>query len=231
MSSTYDSSHGEVRTDGRHLPTSVMFESKMKSYREWFQEYMDQDADFLDQDSDIIRAVDSDELHADFIEQRIRDSGPESSVTNGFCAKCQNTFNNWPTPGDSSIHEHESNSDADEDVWEFAVAWSRTTFELECSTRQGCRFCTFLLQRLKDNKVLDTYRKIEARLYNLNESAMPSLSIQDWGNDSSQLLWLNLPGKICTHCNFGIAQMMTFYSHVLPPSGASYFTHIIGISY
>jgi hypothetical protein len=216
--------------DGRQ-PTTLMLDSERKCFREWFKEYMAADADDLSEESDVIRAVNSDELDADFVEERIRESAPESPVTNGFCAKCQNLFNNWPLIGGSSSGQHDSNSDdsnsdSDKDGWEHAVAWSRSTFELESSTREGCRFCTFLLQGLKDSEALDTYRKIEARLYNLDESAMPSLSIQNWGSNASQVLWLNLPGKVCTHCNNGMALSVNFYSHVLPASGASCFTRM-----
>jgi len=174
--------------------------------------------------SNVVKTVNSDDLDTDFVEQRIRESTPKAPVTKGVCPKCQDLFDNWPTLGGSSTREHDSKPDPDEDGWEHAVARSCTTFELEGSAHSGCRFCTFLLQGLKDSKLLDTFRKIGTRLYHLGENAMLSLSIQNWGTNPIQLLWLNLPGKVCTHCNYGIASESAFDSAFLPASGGSYLT-------
>ena len=224
MSSGYDSSHHEVGTDGRQ-PVAQMLGSEGKDFKEWFQEYTAVDGNKLFGDSDVIQVVNSDELDADFVEQRIRELAPKAFATKGFCAKCQDLFDNWPTLGGSSTREHDSKPDPDEDGWEHAVARSCSTFELEGSTRSGCRFCTFLLQSLKDNELLDTFRKIEARLYHLDENAMSSLSIQNWGTNPTQLLWLNLPGKVCTYCNSALGVRLE--SCFLPASGTSCFTGIM----
>ncbi|KAF4634273.1 hypothetical protein G7Y89_g3830 [Cudoniella acicularis] len=192
------------------------------SFKEWFQEYTATDADQLPLDSSIIQVANSDDLDADFIEQRIRESAPGAPITKGFCSKCQVLFDNWPTLGRSSMREHDSKPDQDEDGWEYAVARDCSTFELEASTRAGCKFCAFLLQSLKDGKILDTFRKIETRLYHLDEYAMPSLSVQNWGANPSQLLWLNFPGKVCTHCNNGIASSINIDSCFLPASANCY---------
>jgi len=201
-------------------------ESKLTAVglKEWFQEYTTADGNNLYKDSNVVQIVNSDDLDTDFVEQRIRESTPKAPVTKGVCAKCQDLFENWPTLGGSSTREHDSEPDHDEDGWEHAVARSCTTFELEGSAHSGCRFCTFLLQGLKDSKLLDTFRKIETRLYHLGENAMVSLSIQNWGTNPIQLLWLNLPGKVCTHCNSGIASELKFDSAFLPASGVSYLT-------
>jgi hypothetical protein len=187
------------------------------------------DADSLSKESSLIQVVSSDELDADFVEQRIQESTPKDLVTKGFCAKCQHLFDNWPTLGDSSTKEHDSGPDPDKDGWENAAARSGSTFELEGSARSGCRFCTFLLQSLKDSNVLDIFRKVEVRLYHLGEDAMASLSIQNWGSNPSQLLWMNFPGKVCTHCNSGIALEGNVDSAFLPASGMSYFSSVMSI--
>lgn len=187
--------------------------------RQWFEEYKALDANDLFLTSSPIKAVEADELDPDFVEQRIQESTPKSIVGKGFCIKCQELFNNWPTLGDSSNRQHDSKPDPVEKGWEKTVARSISTFELEASTRAGCRFCAFMLQNLKDCKLLETSRKVEARLYQLGEDSTLSLSIQNWGTNPIQILWLNLPGKVCTSCNSGIALAGNSNSAFLPTSG------------
>ncbi|OBT98380.1 hypothetical protein VE01_03104 [Pseudogymnoascus verrucosus] len=191
--------------------------SNAKIFTEWFREYTAARGNDLSIDSNIVKAVDSDELDAKFVEQRIKESALNVLIVNRFCAKCQSLFDHWPTLGDSSTREHDSGPSPD-GGWEHAVARPCSTFELESSTRSGCRFCAFLLQNLKDRNLLDTFRKVEARLYHLDENALSSLSIQSWGSNPIQLLWLNLPGKVCTSCNSGLAVNMTIGSCFLPES-------------
>ncbi|KAE8448134.1 hypothetical protein EG329_009738 [Mollisiaceae sp. DMI_Dod_QoI] len=222
MSSDHNSScHHEIGMDG-HQTVAQMTSSENQDLKEWLQEYMAVDGNHLAKDSDVIQAVKSDELDADFVEQRIRELAPEAPNTQGFCTKCQCLFDNWPTIGGSSTREHDSRPDPNGGGWEHAVARPCNTFELEASTRSGCRFCAFLLQSLKDTEILDTFRKIEARLYHLNENATSSLSIQNWGTNPIQLLWLNLPGTVCTSCNAGIAADLKFESCFLPASADCY---------
>jgi hypothetical protein len=226
MSSGRDSTQHEVESVGHHSPAMEMLGSKAKVLTEWFREYMAADGNDLSADSDIIQAVDSDELDAEFVEQRINESAPNAPIIKGFCAKCQSLLAHWPTIGDSSTREHDSEPDSGEG-WEHAVARSCSTFELEGSTRAGCRLCTFLLQMLKDSGLLDKFRKIEARLYHLDKNASSSLSIQNWGTNPTQLLWLNLPSKICTSCNDGIALSAKFESCFLPESGLLCFADVM----
>jgi hypothetical protein len=215
----------KVEDDG-HYPATKILGPKVEIFTEWFQEYMAADSDDLSEDSDIIRAVVSDELDVKFVEQRIQESGPRAPIVNGFCAKCQNLFDHWPTIGGSSTREHDSEPTSDWG-WERTIALSCSTFGLEYSTRSGCRFCTFLLQSLKDSNLLDTFRKIEARLYYLDENALSSLSIQNWGTYPIQLLWLSLPRKTCTFCNRGIAMSTMVESRFLPESGVLCFSDTI----
>lgn len=193
--------------------------SEEEKFKGWFQDYMAVDGGKLLKESEVIQAVNSDDLDVDFIEQRIQEAAPISLATKQFCAKCKDLFDNWPTIGGSSTRGHDSKPEPG--GWEHAIARSCNTFELEGSTRSGCRFCAFLLQSLKDNNMLDIFRKLESRLYHLNENAMSSLSIQNWGGNPVQILWLNFPGKVCTHCNSGIAGELKFDSAFLPDSGSS----------
>jgi hypothetical protein len=213
MGSNHDSFQHEVEGDD-HYPATKMQGSKAKIFTEWFREYTAADGNDLSIYSDIVKAVDSDELDAKFVERRIKELAPDAPIVKGFCAKCQSLVDHSPTIGDSSTRKHDSKPNSDEG-WEHTVArWSCSTFELESSTRSGCRFCAFLLQSLKDSDSLDTYRKIEARLYDFDETASLSLSVQNWGTNPLQLLWLNLPGKVCTYCNTGIARHVSFQNQV-----------------
>ncbi|TID19461.1 HET-domain-containing protein [Venturia nashicola] len=141
----------------------------MDDYRQWFRDYSLVEPNELKKDSEILKVVDLDELDAEFIEERIQQSTPTTPLANNFCHSCQKTFDNWPTVGCSSQMTHESSpSDfPDEKGWETAVARYFTTFEIEGGTRVGCRFCTFLLQGLKDTELLGIYRKVEIRLLHL----------------------------------------------------------------
>lgn len=193
----------------------------MDDYKAWFQAYSLLEPNKLMRDSDVLKAVDLDELDPAFIEKRIQQTSPATPLINRFCHSCQKTFDNWPTVGRSSQMTHESSpSDfPDEKGWETAVARHCTTFEIEGGMRAGCRFCTFLLQGLKDTELLEIFRKVETRLYHLGEDGRASISIQDWAQNPIQIIWLNLPGKICTHCNSGIAIASNFSSSFLPETG------------
>jgi hypothetical protein len=226
MSNTYTSALDESGTDAVQLASQTLG-SQEKAFKTWFQEYAEAEAHDLFKDSDVIQSVAADNLDADFVEKRIRESAATDLVINGFCSKCQHLLDNWITLGNSSTRNHDSDPDPDEDGWETAVARSCSTFELEASARAKCRFCTFILQCLKDEELLDTYRKIEARLHHLDDNSTASLSIQNWGTSPIQLLWLNLPGKICTSCNSGMALECNFESSFLPASGASWCCNIV----
>jgi len=197
-----------------------MLDSKGNDLTKWFQEYMAVSENELHKDADVIQAVIFDELDTDFVEQQIQESALKDSISKKFCTKCQDLFANWPTLGGSSSRTHDSKPDPDEEGWEYAVAQSCSTFEIEGSARAGCKFCTFLLQTLKDSKSLDLLRKIEKRVFLLNENVTASLSVQNWGTNPCQLLWLNLPGKVCTNCNSRGANLAgKFESSFLPASG------------
>lgn len=192
-----------------------------RDYRQWFQEYSLLEPNKLYKDSELLKAVNTDELDLDLIEQRVQQSTPTTPLTNGFCSKCQEMFDNWPTLGISPKMTHESKP-ADfphGEGWETAVVRPCSTFELEGATRAGCRFCTFLLHSLTATGMLETFRKVEIRLDHLGEDATTSLSVQNWGKSPVQILWLNLPNKVCTHCNAGMAVEVKFHGSFLPEEG------------
>jgi len=193
-----------------------------RDYQEWFEEYSSLPSNSLSDDASVIKAVESDTLEKALVEEFIQGLIPATTVKNGFCAKCQFLLNNWPTLGKSSTRQHDSKPDS-QGGWEYVVARPCTTFEIEASALSGCRFCTFMLQNLKDAGLLDTFRKIEVRLYYLKDDWTASLSVQNWGPNSTQLLWINFPGKECTHCNFGIATETKMESKFLPVDGELYF--------
>jgi hypothetical protein len=227
MSSEQKPSHDESE-HGSTQPAMQKHAFNASDFGAWWNEYTAADGNNLSKDSTLVQALNSDELDAAFVEQQVKKRAPKDPATGGFCAKCRGLFEDWPTLGDSSTRDHDSEPDPDQKGWEHATAVSYSTFELEGSAHSGCRFCSFLLQNLKDSKALDTYRKIEARLYALDKPQLSSLSIQNWGTNPSQLLWLNLPGKVCTSCNDGIALDVKFDSVFLPASGASCsFAHVL----
>ncbi|KAK8103006.1 HET-domain-containing protein [Apiospora sp. TS-2023a] len=92
-----------------------------------------------------IKAVESDKLHYHRIERLIKELAASTDVAEGFCAKCQYFLNHWPDRWSS----HERTFD---------------TLELEAAATAGCKFCGFLLSRLRSESLLDIYRKVEGRL-------------------------------------------------------------------
>lgn len=219
MNSDHESAHDNFPAGGGP-PALQRHGAEGKDFKDWFQQYMATDANRLTKDSPLIHEVNSDEIDMELVEKRIQESTPQAPTTNGFCDKCLDLFANWPTLGGSSTREHDSRPDPAGGGWECAVARTCNTFELEGLTRLGCRFCTFLLQSLKDSELLDTFRKVELRLYHLDETALlSSLSLQNWGTNPIQILWLNLPGKVCSWCNNGVALHTKVESRFLPASG------------
>ncbi|KAF7893886.1 hypothetical protein EAF00_007400 [Botryotinia globosa] len=200
--------------------TSKELNAQNEGLREWFEEYMSIDANKLRSNHHIFEALDSDELDEDSFEQRILDSAA-TPILGRFCVKCQELFDDWPTLGNSSTREYGSEPGS-EDGWEHTAVRPCSLFELEASTQAGCKFCAFLIQRLKDSCLLELFRKVENRLLLLGESSMSFLSIRNWGANPTQLLWSNLPGKICTSSNAGIASELGFVSSFLPESANCY---------
>jgi hypothetical protein len=170
------------------------------SLKEWYEGYMSSDGNTLSLNTRVIETVAADDLDSNAVETTIQELMSTSQPAAQFCINCQHLFDNWPEL------KPELTSDAASDD---SVGWEHTpdglrynTYELEASMRNGCRFCAFMVQALIDVHALEVYRKIENRLSHFIESPMGSLSIQNWTGEISQLMWLNFPEKVSTHCNF-----------------------------
>ncbi|KAF3012799.1 hypothetical protein E8E14_006855 [Neopestalotiopsis sp. 37M] len=175
--------------------------SDLQSLREWYNEYLEYDSDTLSEDDLRVRAVYADDLDLEAIEGRIQEAMLSIHVENEFCTQCQHLVDNWPLDGytdaESKAHEEESLRGECISHWKYKVARSSHTVEIEASARRGCKFCTYLLQVLKDRGLLLTFRKIESRLYQLGEPSTVSLSVGTmWGGSFN--LWLDLPNRIST---------------------------------
>jgi hypothetical protein len=189
--------------------------------RKWHEEYKAVPANKLNSQHVIIQEVQSDELDEHAVERCIAELAADISVENRFCGDCQHLFAHWPDLGDPeakdpSTKKNWPGSGAD---WKHTVARECHTLLLEAAARKGCRFCAFLVQMIRDSGLLETIRKIEVRLLQcLDKKAMASLAVQNWGQNTAQLLWVNFPGKVCGHCNYGIAQEINFESQAMEPS-------------
>ncbi|THV50641.1 hypothetical protein BGAL_0142g00220 [Botrytis galanthina] len=206
----------QISDDGDFIPKEL--NAQNEGLREWFEEYMSVDADDLSSDHHLLQAVASDELDEDLFDRRVLDI-KTAPILGRFFIKCQELFDNWPTLGNSSTRKHDSEPGPGEG-WEHTAVRPCSLFELEASTRAGCKFCAFLIQRLKDRELLGLFHKVDNRLLLLGEISMSFLSIQNWGANPTQLLWLNLAGKICTSSNAGIASELKFVSSFLRASGS-----------
>ena len=175
--------------------------------RQWYDQYIAAKAGLLTSDSPSIQAVKDDDIDVSFLEQRIEELRSEVSVTGRFCIDCQALFDYWPDlSDDTTVHPDGTDcfpgTGAD---WKHAVVRSCHVIRLEAAARNGCLFCTLLVRKLKESEALHVVHQIVARLESLGESAEASISLQNWGQNQSQLLWLNWPGKVSTHCNGGNA--------------------------
>jgi hypothetical protein len=194
--------------------------TSLEQLRKWHEEYKAAKDQFSSQHA-IVQEVQTDELDEEAIETCIAALAKEIPVTNGFCGDCQHLFHNWPDLGDPNVKDPKTKinwpgSGAD---WKHTVAQECHTLVLEAAARNGCKFCAFLMQMLRDAELLQTFRRLEMRLGYLEDTAMATLSLQNWGMNTSQLLWINLPGKVCNHCNSAMAQETGFESAALESSG------------
>ena len=187
----------------------------------WHKEYKAVPANQLDSQHLIIQAVQADSLDKNAIEDGIAKLAADISVENRFCGDCQRLFDRWPDLGDPDVKDPSTQlnwpgSGAD---WKHIVAREFHTLLLEAAARRGCKFCAFLVQMIRDADLLETFRRLEARMQCLGEEEMASLSLQNWGINTAQILWVNYPGKVCDHCNGGVAQEMNFESRAMEASG------------
>lgn len=178
--------------------------------RQWYDQYIAANVWKLTSKEPLIKAVQDDELDVDRLEERVEGFRSEVPVTGRFCLDCQALFDNWPDLSDDSdeLTAHPDGSPLFPGTggdWKHAVARCSNVIQLEAAARNGCLLCALLVQKLKDTEELDILRRIAARIESLGESAETKISLQNWGTNQSQLLWLNWPGKVSNHCNGGSA--------------------------
>jgi hypothetical protein len=175
--------------------------------RRWYDEYIAADTWKLTADAPLIKAAQDDELDVARLEERIKNLRLEVPVTGRFCIDCQALFDDWPDLSDDTTAHPDGTpcfpgTGAD---WKHTIARSCNVILLEAAAKNGCLLCALLVQKLKDTEELDVLHRIVARIESLGESAETKISLQNWGQNSAQLLWLNWPGKVSTHCNGGSA--------------------------
>ena len=182
-------------------------EEHVSAIRQWYDEYVAADVWKLTATAPLIKAVEDDELDNALLEERIEGFRSEVPVTGRFCADCQALFDNWPDLSDDTTVHPDGNAcfpgtGAD---WKHAIARSCNMIRLEAAARNGCLLCALLVQKLKDTEELDVLHRIVARIESLGQPAEIKISLQNWGTNQDQLLWLNWPAKVSTHCNGGSA--------------------------
>ncbi|KAJ4294299.1 hypothetical protein N0V90_007989 [Kalmusia sp. IMI 367209] len=110
-------------------------------------------------------------------------------VSQELCDKCQSLFNHWPDfdPLPEGKEEHETGS--------CIIKKALSTYEIEAAAQQRCKFCAFLLYRLKEAELLDHFRRIEKRLMLLNENAAIYLFVKArLSKDETYEFNLSFPG-------------------------------------
>ncbi|KAI6910074.1 hypothetical protein KC318_g3442 [Hortaea werneckii] len=172
----------------------------------------------------LILAVQGDELDLSLLDVRMEDLRSRSPVTERFCQDCRHLFDNWPDLSDTTVTHPDGTScfPGTGANWKHAVVRSCHTVQLEAAARNGCLFDALLFQVLKDTQLLPLFRRIEARIELLGQSAEAHLSLQNWGRNSDQLIWLNWPGKVSTSCNAGIGAMQRIVSATLKSDALIY---------
>jgi hypothetical protein len=192
--------------------------------RRWYDEYIAADIWKLTAEAPLIKAVQDDELDFSLLEERIEGSRSEVPVTERSCIDCQALFDDWPDLSDDTTAHPDGTpcfpgTGAD---WKHATARSCNVIQLEAAARNGCLLCALLVQKLKDTEELDVLRRVAARIESLGESTETKISLQNWGKNPSQLLWLNWPGKVSAHCNGGSALSQKLVLGALKRDGKRY---------
>jgi hypothetical protein len=128
--------------------------------RQWYEQYTATASAQLTAEAPLILTVKEDRLDVDRLEMRIEDIRLGAPVAGRFCLDCQHLFDNWPDLSDATTTHPDGTrcflgTGAD---WKHAVARSLYTLRLEAAARNGCRFCTLLIQMLKDTQQLHTFR-------------------------------------------------------------------------
>lgn len=173
----------------------------------WYDDYAAADRWSVAADCKAVKSVKDDILDPGYVESQIQQCLSVKEVSDGFCAPCQHLLDHWP---DTS--------------WRTAVVVRHfDTYEVEAAARNGCGFCAFLFWVLWRNDLINTFRKIEARLRlcRPEHDTSASLSIQDRISVSTQqyFFWLNYPGKESTLWRDPSLEDIWFFSKIMSPAG------------
>jgi hypothetical protein len=128
--------------------------------RRWYEEYLVADLILDSQPPAVIKDLDQDHINSEQIEQQVLYHASRLPDLERFCMDCKEALNAWPEPG--------------------ADGYIRTsnTIALEAAARKGCQFCCFVLHMLMDGGMLQTFRRIEARLKLLGECEEFKISLE-----------------------------------------------------
>ncbi|PVH97037.1 HET-domain-containing protein [Periconia macrospinosa] len=164
----------------------------------WTTEYDAFSGFQLDQNLPLVQDVLDDTIDTPGIEACISELRKGISLHDQFCDDCQYLFDNWPTTRVDKLYQNDPHN-------RVAVGREYHTVVLEAAARNGCRFCAYLIQTLRDNDLLELFRKIERRLVGRNYGGATLLveHLGTWGSDRiiNQYLWVNLPGKQLENCH------------------------------
>lgn len=92
------------------------------------------------------------------------------------------------------------------------------------------------MQMIRDAGLWDIFRKVEARMVWLGDKGeekgkeKASLSVQNWGENKAQLLWVNYPGKVCQGCNEGVGREMSFFSGAFESTGMCFPQSLVSVA-
>jgi hypothetical protein len=131
--------------------TSVT-QHNLAELRHWCERYLAADLS-LDELRALIELLDQDITDSKQIEQQIEQHVSRLQDFEYYCDECRERFDNWNWP----------------DSAQTCVRTFDNTIALEAAARKGCRFCCFILHTLVDADMLQTFRRIEARLNVLGE--------------------------------------------------------------
>lgn len=184
---------------GVEMSLSGVLASTLKS---WYQDYAAQDGSTIHRQSIVVQTVESDVLDYERIEAQVQQLMPTAGVIDGFCAKCRRLLDHWPIFPTGTIRDG-------------TVGKRFYTNEVDAAAREGCIFCALVLSEMRDQNVLDTFRKIEVRLRDVSDSGSASLSIfePEKAPHNSQVIWIEFPMLRPA------APTICFVSDILPPSG------------
>jgi hypothetical protein len=189
--------------------------------RQWYDDYIAAYGQSLKSTHPLILAVKDDELDTVLTEKRIEDLRSKITITGRFCLDCQALFDHWPDlSDDTAVHpdgtKRVPGTGAD---WKHAVVRSFHMPYLEAAARNGCVFCMLLVQTLRDVELLRIFHQIDARIESLGETAEASLSVQNWGKNQNQLVWVDWPGKVSDHVNGGAGPSQNLVMAALDSDG------------